>query len=188
MKKALVFGLVVLMAVVFAAPAMAHEGRRVGDYEISVGWRAEPAFVGLVNGPEVLITSHDDRTDSPELQAQLEALEVDLQVTVMFGDEEITLALEPASPLYTTYETSGYVHYVADLIPMLPGDYQFQVTGTIGDVEVDELFDSADGTFSSIAPITDFMFPSAASADIATLLARIAELEARIAELEAAGS
>jgi len=187
MKKFIGLALVVLTVLAFAVPALAHEGRELGDdIEISFGWRAEPAYAGLTNGPEIFITFHSNEEAAPEQQALLEALEVDLQATVMFGGEEMTMTLEPAFPLYTTYETTGYAHYVARLIPMLPGDYEFRVFGTIGDLEVDELFASADGEFSSIAPITDFMFPTAASADIATLLQRIAALEARIVELEAA--
>ena len=187
MKKFLLVALVALTVLVFAAPALAHESRDLdGGYTVAFGWSSEPAFATLSNGPEIYITMTDNSTDSPELQAELEALAVDLQVTVMYGGEEMTVTLEPAFPVYTTYGTTGYAHYVATVIPMLPGDYEFQVVGTIGETAVDEAFTSADGEFSSIAPLTDYQFPSAAAADVAGLLARIAELEARIAELEAA--
>jgi hypothetical protein len=72
-------------------------------------------------------------------------------------------------------------------MPMLPGDYSFHLTGTIGDTEVDEVFTSADGQFSSIEPPTDVMFPALPIVDnarIEALEARIADLEAQLAELQ----
>lgn len=39
----------------FGPSALAHEGREVGDYTISIGWRVEPAYVGVANGPEFTI-------------------------------------------------------------------------------------------------------------------------------------
>jgi hypothetical protein len=39
----------------FGPSALAHEGRAVGDYTISIGWRVEPAYVGVANGPEFTI-------------------------------------------------------------------------------------------------------------------------------------
>ena len=42
------------------ATVSAHEGREVGDgkYEIVFGWRVEPAYTNLLNGPELEITTH----------------------------------------------------------------------------------------------------------------------------------
>ncbi|MDX2137761.1 MAG: hypothetical protein SF123_06670 [Chloroflexota bacterium] len=114
--------------------------------------------------------------DAPEGSEFFADVEVSLQTEVTFGSETITLPLEAA------WGETG--HYLADLIPTLPGDYTFRVFGSIGDVAVDETFTSADGEFSSVEPATDVMFPAAGIIDAEALLTRIEALEARIAELE----
>lgn len=165
---------VVLVAVfsLLSVTVFAHEGREVGEYELNFGWRNEPAFAGLFNGPEVYINLHHASEDA-EFPADVE---VSLQAEVMFGSETKKLMLEPA------WGETG--HFIADLIPTLPGDYTFRVFGTIGDVEVDEMFSSADGEFSTVEPASDIMFPAAGAVDTAALLARIEALEARLAALE----
>jgi hypothetical protein len=164
-----------------AVPAFAHEERELEGVTISFGWRNEPAFAGFINGPDLYISLPEA---TPDQQSTLEALPVDIQVEVTFGGETMTMTLEPDFPFYEEFDGIGYVNYVSTLIPMLPGDYVFRVFGTIGDVQVDETFDSAEGGFSTIEPATDVMFPQAAAADIPALLARMAALEARIAVLE----
>jgi hypothetical protein len=167
---AMVVALVGLLGVVSA-----HEGRHTSDdkYVIYFGWRAEPAFAGLMNGPEVYVSLHD----APEGTAFPEDVPVELQAEVTFGGESTTVTFEAA------YGETG--HYVADLIPTLPGDYAFRVTGTIGDTVVDEVFDSADGEFSTVEPLNDILFPSSGATDTMALTAKITELETKIAELEA---
>lgn len=171
MKFTRVVALAVMAALlVFALPALAHEGREVGEQLIVFGWRVEPALAGLINGPEVTITHHD--TEEP-----FEGAEETLQLEVSFGDQTM------AVPLRAAWGEPG--HYIADLIPTLPGDYTFHLTGTLGDVTVDETFTSADGEFSSVEPATDVMFPQTGAADVSALQAQIAELQAQIAELQA---
>jgi hypothetical protein len=188
-----VFALLIVTMSLSIAPVAAHEGRVVGDYEIAFGWYVEPAYAGQLNGPDLYITLHDDgdherraagamSLHGEETREALEALVVDLQVEVTFGSESITLTLEPDFPTYVEFDDIGYLRYTATLIPTLPGDYSFRIFGTIDETEVDELFDSADGEFSTIEPSQDIHFPSSQS-----LEARIAALEARLAELEAAG-
>jgi hypothetical protein len=167
MLKARLLRLVIftLAALLIMLPAYAHEGREIAEtYEIFFGWREEPAYAGLMNGPEVSIAMHDG-SEFPADTA------VALQAEVSFGDQTTTLTFD---------EAFGEVgHYIADLIPTLPGDYSFRLTGTIGDAAVDEVFSSADGEFSSVEPASDIMFPV-----IPTVDERIAALEARIAALE----
>lgn len=174
--KRLVLLFSLLLSALFALPAAAHEGREVGDYELVFGWRNEPALAGLFNGPEILIRPHG----GGDLPADLA---IDLQAEVTFGPETTTIRFRPAF--------GEPNRYIAELIPTLPGDYSFRVFGTIGDLEVDEVFNSADGEFSSVEPLEDILFPREAgdtAAIIARLEARIAELEARIAALESAGA
>lgn len=155
-----------------AVPAFAHEGREVGEYSIVFGWRVEPAYTGILNGPEITVTRHSheeaadeaehsegDHADEAEHSAGedhhagegVTGLEDTLQIEVSFGPASRVLNLravrsEPGS-------------YTADLIPMMPGDYTFRVFGTIEGVEIDETFSAADGQFSSVEPIEDIQFP-----------------------------
>jgi hypothetical protein len=164
----------VVVLLVFAVPVLAHEHREVGEYSITFGWRVEPAYAGQLNGPEVSLSLHDAHDE-----AFPEDVEVSLSAEISFGDQVMLLALEPA------FGETG--HYVANVIPTLPGDYSFRVFGTIGDTEVDEVFTSADGEFSSIEPSSDILFPAVPSdteALIAALEARIAALEEQIAAMQ----
>ncbi|MCX6045387.1 MAG: hypothetical protein NT075_09750 [Chloroflexi bacterium] len=103
-------------------PVSAHEGREVGDgkYEITFGWQVEPAYVGVYNGPEVFIKTHGvtEEDEKPVIGA-----EKTLKLKVMFGNQSKELTLKPA------WQDPG--HYVAQLTPTRPGDYSFQLTGTL---------------------------------------------------------
>lgn len=196
--------LAVLALLLMVAPTLAHEHRHVGDFELTFGWRVEPAYAGMMNGPEISLAlaggehgeegegdheegeedaEHEegeeaDHEHADEAAVDLATLEVNLQAEVSFGDQTMTVIFRPA------FGETG--HYLAELLPTLPGDYTFHVTGTIGDLAVDEIFSSADGSFSSIEPPTDVMFPAIPVVDnarIEALEARIAELEAKLAEL-----
>ena len=51
-RKILVLLLVMLIFPVSVVLLSVHEGREVGDYVIEFGWRIEPAYAGILNGPE----------------------------------------------------------------------------------------------------------------------------------------
>lgn len=204
MKKSFYFALslLVLMALTALAPAFAHEGREADEFRIVFGWQNEPAYAGMMNGPEIFISfaenghdhDHDDHSDAAVARTvsferghghddhdhddhghngmSIADVPVSLQAEVTFGDQTTTVSFRRA------WGTDD--QYIAELIPTLPGDYTFRVFGTIGDVEIDEIFSSADGQFSTVEPASDIMFPALPSAD-----ARIADLEARIEALEA---
>ena len=164
MRKALaVFALVCLLLTV-AVPVLAHEHRQIGPYEVSFGWRVEPAYAGVYNGPEIGVENEDGEP--------VEGLEETLALEVSFGGVSKVL------PLRGVFGEPG--SYTADLLPTLPGDYSFHLTGMIGEETVDEVFTSADGDFSSVEPLEDIAFPAEES-----LMARIDALEAQIAELMA---
>ena len=175
--------LVVALLLISILVVSAHESRTVGDYNIVFGWRVEPAFAGQVNGPSIRVTlaeheeeaEHDaEATEMAEMEAEATeeadhaegeegedhhaeetvpvlGLEETLQVEISFG---------PATRVLTLRAVHGDPgHYTADIIPTMPGDYSFRIFGTIDGVEIDEVFDSADGQFSSIQPIEDIQFP-----------------------------
>jgi hypothetical protein len=185
MKKLSLLTLIVLI-LASAMPTLAHEDRTMEDFSFAVGWRVEPAFSGQMNGPDVYIAIANPPAEGA--RSALEALDVDLQIEVSFGPESITLPLEPNLPFYSESEGGGHINFVADLVPTLPGDYTFRVTGTIEGLAVDETFTSADGMFSTVEPLSDIQFPRAGAIDLAALLERIETLEARLAEIESAGS
>ena len=132
-----------LLALAVLGPLSAHEERTIGTYDVELGWRVEPAYTGLFNGPELFV--HDENGDP------VEGLELSLKLDVTFGPASKTLAL------YQVEDDPG--HYTADLIPTRPGDYSFHVTGMMGDTAVDEIFTSADGQFGTVEPVSDIQFP-----------------------------
>ena len=147
MKQFVRLGVVLAVLLALFATVSAHEGREVGDgkYEIVFGWRVEPAYTNLLNGPELQINTHG--TD----EQPVEGLDETLQLEVSYGGKSKVLKLR------AVFDSPG--HYTADLIPTQPGDYSFHLTGKIGDATVDEVFDSSKGEFSSVDPITDIQFP-----------------------------
>jgi hypothetical protein len=160
-----------LLAIV-SLTASAHEQRPIGDYTLVFGWRVEPAVTGYPNGPEVFIRLPEGAEG--DINDVLADVEVSLQVDVSFGPASRTIDLRR--------EFRTVDHFIADLIPTLPGDYTFRVYGNIGDVAVDETFTSADGLFGTVEPSSDIMFPEPYP-DLTDLLARIEALEAQVAEL-----
>ncbi len=148
MKKIGLFALVVVIASLLVLSrttvTTAHENRKIGKYQVAVGWRQEPAYTNVFNGPEIFINELDSNKE-------VEGAEETLKVEVLFGDKSKKLKLEVA------YGEKG--HYIADLIPTQPGDYTFHLTGKIGDQAIDEKYTSADGKFTSVEPISDIQFP-----------------------------
>jgi len=166
-----VIAVIVLLFALISSPAMAHEGREAGDYVLVFGWRVEPAYVGVYNGPEIRITHHDTGE-------AVEGAEATLQLEVRFGDQSRRLRLRPV------FGEPG--HYTADLIPTRPGDYTFVLTGTLGETNIEEAFTSADGQFSTVEPQSDLLFPELPSADIESRLSALeAQIQSLLAELEA---
>lgn len=136
-------GLLAVAAVVI--PVVAHEGREVAEeYLVVFGWREEPAYTTLFNGPEFTVKLHSD--ESP-----VEGLEETLKLEVSYGGQSKMLRLRA--------ELDQPGSYTADMIPTQPGDYTFRLTGTIDGVEIDETFSSAEGEFSTVEPISDIQFP-----------------------------
>ncbi|MCU0514352.1 MAG: hypothetical protein MUE40_17510 [Anaerolineae bacterium] len=186
-------GMLALLLTTAILSVSAHEGREVGEFNLVFGWREEPAFAGMMNGPEIILEAghgeehgddhgggHSDTDAAADEHSTFDwsSIEVNLQAEVTFGDQTTTVNFRRA------WGTEN--HYIAELIPTLPGDYTFRVYGTIGDIAVEEIFSSADGQFSTVEPAGDIMFPALPAVDnsrIAALEARIAALEALLAEM-----
>jgi hypothetical protein len=133
--------------VLTAAPALAHEGRKLGDLEMVVGWGTEPAYAGEVNSVQLLLVHHGEPV--VDLGDTL-----DLEVT--FGDETEPFTLEP---FFEGGEFGTPGDYRAFLIPTEPGQYSFHFSGTIDGEEVDDTFTSGPGTFDDVENPQAAQFP-----------------------------
>jgi hypothetical protein len=130
-----------------AAPALAHEGRNLGDLEMVVGWGTEPAYASEVNSVQLLLV-HDGE---PVMD-----LGDTLDVEVTFGDQTQPFTLEPNFEV-GEFGTPG--DYRAFLIPTEPGQYSFHFSGTIDGEEVDETFTSGPATFDDVENPRSAEFP-----------------------------
>ena len=139
--------LLMLTIMLTAAPALAHEGRNLGDLEMVVGWGTEPAYAGEVNSVQLLLVHHGE----PVVD-----LGDTLDVEVTFGDETQPFTLEP---FFEEGEFGTPGDYRAFLIPTEPGQYSFHFSGTIDGEEVDETFTSGPDTFGGVDNPQAAQFP-----------------------------
>ena len=130
----------------------AHEQHHVGPYTVEMGWRDEPALEGAVNA--VYLEVQESASSKP-----VEGLAKTLRVQVSFGGG--AQVFEPV--LHPSAETPGA--YVGDIIPTRAGDYIFHLTGTIGDLKVDERFETGPGRFDPVSSPTSLQFPDQLGSD-----------------------
>lgn len=161
---------VCLAVLVGAAPAVAHETNEVGALAVEIGWGVEPAYVGQLNSVQVIVTHKADGDPIEDAGA-------DLKATVAYGDEQVVLGLEP-----NFQERAG--EYRALLIPTAPGDYTFQIRGTVDGQKVDEKVTSSPDTFSPVEAAAAVQFPvkEPSTAEIA------ARLDSELARVAAQGA
>ena len=163
------------LAILLMLPAhvLAHERREVGHYTLVVGWVTEPAYVGEKNGLSLTVTDRD--TNQP-----VEGLDQTLRAEILFGGQQRQLELRQV------FRQPGA--YTADVVPTREGDYRFRISGTINGTAIDETFDSADGKFHGVEPITAIQFPpQPAGGEVAAAL-QSAERQAAAAQAAAAAS
>lgn len=160
--------------------AYAHEHRKIGAYEMVVGWADEPTFVGFKNGVQLILNDAQGKpvTDLGE----------DLKVEVIFGDQKTgPLAIERA--FGKTFGRPG--DYRAPIIPTRPGNYTFHFMGSIKDQKIDQAFTSSDKTFDPAAEASGIEFPTKdpSRADLAERLERLGpRIEAATTASQAAES
>ena len=119
----------ILLAFALAgSAALAHQSIEIadGEYRVIVGLMVNPAYTGQLNGIDLIVR---DAEGNP-----VENLEQSLSAVVITADgSELTLTLRPQADNPGTY--------TGDFIPTVSGDLHFRVSGFIGAVEFDELFD-----------------------------------------------
>lgn len=147
MKRSLrtLIAVALLSALLLPVAASAHEHRDVGQYKFVVGFINEPAFEGEQNGIWVSIT--DKTTQTP-----MENLAETLKAQVIYGEQQLDLALEPA------WNEKGV--YTADFYPTSAGDYTFRFFGDVNGTAIDETFTSSPEGFSSVQPTSALQFPA----------------------------
>lgn len=135
-----------LLSLFVASPASAHGHITVGDYELVIGFRTEPAIQGEPNGLDLRVTN--TKTGEP-----VTGLEDSLRAEISFGSQTQPLELK------ARFGQDGA--YTADLLPTAAGDYTFRIFGEIEGTAVDEAMTSSPDTFSSVATKAAISFPVA---------------------------
>jgi hypothetical protein len=144
----LILAIAALAMLVVTEVASAHESRMVGPYTFVVGFAVEPAFEGQMNGVQLHVREGEAANASP-----VEGLEETLQV-------EVTHVASGASELMALRAVFGDPgHYTNNWIPTAPGQYRFRFFGTVGDLDVDETFESGPDTFGSVEAADTLYFP-----------------------------
>jgi hypothetical protein len=140
--------LVLIAIFILPTSAFAHERRTIGNgkYDVVVGWDVEPAYEGLKNGASIRISEAGSNPAVP-----VQGAEKTLKVQIRQG------ATTKEFPLRAVFGQPGY--YVADILPTRAGDYQWTFVGSIGDTQINDKFDSADGKFNGVEPSAALQFP-----------------------------
>jgi hypothetical protein len=112
--------------------AYAHTVDSVGPYRIEIGWLNEPAISQETNGITLIISEFDPAI-APDKQPfdpekGVEGLEKDLKFELVYKTEKIILKLRP------DHNAPGKYYSLVD--PTIPGFYQLNVIGKIGETTV----------------------------------------------------
>ncbi len=132
-----------LLSLAFST-AFAHDHHTVGQgeqrYEIVLGYVAEPSYTEQLNGIDLRV--HD-------MAEPVENLESSLSAAIIAPDGQTRREL----PLRAVFGEPG--SYTSDFVLSQPGAYTFQITGFIGELEVDLTapYDHA------VEPAADLRFP-----------------------------
>lgn len=124
--------------------ALAHQSITAGDYEIEFGWLNEPPVAGQSNAVVVNVS-----TTSGEHVEDISSL----SVTISYGGQEKALTLQPLDE-----HSSG--HFIAPVLPTVPGQYTLHFGGTLGDTAVDTEVEPEE-----VQPAETLQFPVLANTD-----------------------
>jgi len=168
-----------LLAGAAAGTASAHIVQQAGPYSVALGWLEEPAYAGTANAVQVIVK---DASDNPV--ADLAA--GDLKVVVSTGGQSTgALSLDPSFDEDTGLGTKG--EYRAWLVPTIPGDYTFHLSGSIHGQAIDETATSSDTTFDPVIAPTDAQFPVKLPT-IQDLATRADRVDARLSSMQDAAT
>ncbi len=163
------------LSLIVAVTALAHVQLQAGSYRIALGWASEPTYAGELNAIQVLVSDASGN-------AVTDLGPSDLQVVVsVAGQTSQPLTFAPAFDQAEAVGTPG--DYRAPLIPTVPGDYTFHLTGTIHGQAVDATATSSDSTFDSVQDPSAVQFPNQVPTG-AELATRIQSVDARVASAQ----
>src|SRR5215204_6864870 len=159
--------ILVLVMLIAPTPAGAHVNVDVGDgqYVVELGFRDEPAYLGLPNALFLKVGEYGSGGTAP-----VEKLAGTLTAEVTKDGQTKQLPLVP----------KGDGVYEGALVPTAVGHYTFHISGTIDDAPVDESVTSGPSTFNSVEPLSGIEFP-VARPDAAQLDAIVADTRADVA-------
>lgn len=124
----------------------AHGHLEVDKYELTIGFKNEPAYNGEPNGLDLRVVNTE--TDEP-----VTGLADTLQAELIFGSSNRVLDIR------AVWGQDGA--YTADIFPVQEGDYTWRIFGEIEGVPVDVSMTSSPDTFSPIRSKADIAFPEA---------------------------
>lgn len=131
--------------------ALAHVVHQDGPYSVAMGWWQEPTYVGVQNAVQVII-----KTTAGSPVADLASGDLHVVVSTA-GKSTAALPLDPTLDPDTGLGRPG--EYLAWLIPTLPGNYTFHLTGSIHGQPLDETYTSSDQTFNAVMDAGTAQFP-----------------------------
>ena len=146
---AVVLGLTASLTLLSAGPALAHEVRRVGAYQLIVGFGDEPPYAGLKNSVQLILSKGGQPVTN---------LTDTLKVEVIVGSLKMQLPLEATFDPDTHLGTPG--DYRAWFIPTVPGKYTFHFFGMVGKQTIDQSFTSSPTTFNDVVDPAQVEFPA----------------------------
>jgi hypothetical protein len=137
-----------------AGPASAHEERKVGKYNVEVGFGDEPAYTGEKNSVVMFL---NDANDKPVVDLG-DTLKVDVSQAGSTDDtQKLSMTMGP------NFEVGGDGtpgDYRAWFFPTAPGPYTFHFTGSIKGQKVDDKFTSSPTTFDEVQDPAQVQFPA----------------------------
>jgi len=137
----------VLLVSLPATMALAHEEHKVANYNVEVGFGTEPAYAGVTNSAQLIITNND----KPVTDAK------GLKVAVSTGDTEPKqFPLEP----FWSDDFGQPGDYRAFFIPTAPGAYTFRITGTLGGKKIDQSYTSIKDGFDEVTDPSEVQYPA----------------------------
>jgi len=139
----------------------------VGEYELTVGWRSEPAVAGGLNGLDLGI----EHQFSNGTSAWVVGIERDLNATLTTGPALVVRAVEPQ------FGRPGW--YTFDVIPTVPGAYSVRIAGRLNATTPVDVTVGLD----PVAQTSDYQFP-VTEPTATDLQNSIAQLNAQLAALQ----
>jgi hypothetical protein len=154
------------LALLSVLAVSAHVVTQFGTYTVAIGWLHEPTYAGEDNAVQVLVKDAGGNAFN-DLNAG------DLKVQVIEGSKTSDpMILNPSFDPDTGLGTPG--EYDASIIPTVPGDYTFHLTGSIHGTPVDKSLTSGPMTFNTVKEPSAVQFPVhvPSAADLSTALTR----------------